>query len=87
MHEAIGGAGLQAVWLEPRFTVTNLTGLPLQLAQLAQSPTAAAARRHRRGLNHLASMSHPGRQDPSQGSQPSGISSRQGSGRRVSWAL
>ncbi len=39
---------LQAIWLEPHFTVTNLTGIPLQIAQLRREPAAAAAAKRRK---------------------------------------
>lgn len=50
----------QAIWLEPHFTVTNLTGVPLQLAQLASDPAACdpARRRKRDVLRSLGSGSH-----------------------------
>lgn len=51
----------QAVRLEPRFTVTNLTGLPLQMAQLGRDAAMAENRQHRR----LHSLTHHGSSSPS----------------------
>ena len=49
----------QAIWLEPHFTVTNLTGVPLQLAQLAADPAVCdpVRRRKRDVLRSLGSGS------------------------------
>lgn len=48
----------QAIWLEPQFTVTNLTGIPLQIAQLNQPP----AQGHLRKRNILRGHSPASRQ-------------------------